>query len=151
MSQRVNRSIKDYLMKFNINGCVGVTLTMKKSSGGEKLDNIRCSRNLRHCLNRVNKNVYGKSFDRYGKRLRVLPVLESKKGRFHYHLLIEKPTSLPYEQFCKLMQDCWMKTKFGNRQVHFHQNINHGWSGYITKFQNVEDEPDWENLSGIAG
>jgi hypothetical protein len=57
-----------------------VTLTLKQghqldSGGWVKIDDYRCRQAFRHFMNLLNRAVYGAAFRRYGKRLRVLPVL----------------------------------------------------------------------------
>jgi len=63
-----------------------VTLTLKQarqpdSGGWVKIDDYRCRQAFRHFMNLLNKAVYGAAFRRYGKRLRVLPVLEKGEVR----------------------------------------------------------------------
>jgi hypothetical protein len=58
-----------------------VTLTLKqarKSDNGMwvKIDDYPCRQAFRHFTNLLNRAVFGAAFRRYGKRLRVLPVLE---------------------------------------------------------------------------
>jgi hypothetical protein len=61
-----------------------VTLTLKQalqpdSGGWVKIDDYRCRQAFRHFMNLLDRAVYGAAFRRYGKRLRVLPVLEMDK------------------------------------------------------------------------
>ena len=61
-----------------------VTLTLKQghqpdSGGWVKIDDYRCRQAFRHFMNLLNRAVYGAAFRRYGKRVRVLPVLEKAK------------------------------------------------------------------------
>ena len=63
-----------------------VTLTLKQghqpdSGGWVKIDDYRCRQAFRHFMNLLNRAVYGSAFRRYGKRLRVLPVLEKGEVR----------------------------------------------------------------------
>ena len=58
-----------------------VTLTLKQafhpdSGGWVRIDDYRCRQAFRHFINLLNRAVFGAAFRRYGKRLRVLPVLE---------------------------------------------------------------------------
>src|SRR6185437_12310991 len=88
-----------------------VTLTLKQarqpnSGGWVKIDDYRCRQAFRHFLNLLNRAVYGAAFRRYGKSLRVLPVLEkgevgacalrswdrSASGRWHIHCAMELPS-----------------------------------------------------------
>src|ERR1700751_5250685 len=63
-----------------------VTLTLKQARPSEKgawikIDDYPCRQAFRHFMNLLNRAVYGAAFRRYGKSLRVLPVLE--KGEVH--------------------------------------------------------------------
>jgi len=63
-----------------------VTLTLKQGhqadgTGWVKIDHYQCRQAFRHFMNLLNKAVYGSAFRRYGKRLRVLPVLEKGEVR----------------------------------------------------------------------
>src|SRR5208282_5946263 len=76
------------------------------SGGWVKIDDYRCREAFRHFMNLLNRAVYGAAFRRYGKRLRVLPVLEKGEvraralrswhggtsGRWHIHCAIELPS-----------------------------------------------------------
>ena len=58
-----------------------VTLTLKQARQSERgawvrIDDYPCRQAFRHFMNLLNRAVYGAAFRRYGKRLRVLPVLE---------------------------------------------------------------------------
>src|SRR3977135_637803 len=63
-----------------------VTLTLKQarqphSGGWVKIDDYRCRQAFRHFMNLLNRAVYGATFRRHGKRLRVLPVPEKGEVR----------------------------------------------------------------------
>ena len=63
-----------------------VTLTLKQARQSDngvwvKIDDYPCRRAFRHFMNLLNRSVYGTAFRRYGKRLRVLPVLEKGEVR----------------------------------------------------------------------
>ena len=63
-----------------------VTLTLKQAwqpdrGGWVKIDDYRCRQAFRHFMNLLNGAVYGAAFRRFGKRLRVLPVLEKGEVR----------------------------------------------------------------------
>ena len=90
-----------------------VTLTLKQghqphSGGWLKTDDYRCRHAFLHFMNLLNRAAYGSAFRRYGKRLRVLPVLEkgevrarglrlgargASTGRWHIHCAIELPAN----------------------------------------------------------
>ena len=146
-SKVVKTEIKKYLKDWDVRESVGVTLTLKQRVKSHSLDVITCSRNLKHFLNRLNTKVFGNGFKRFGKRLRVLPVIErSKTGRLHNHLTIQNPYPDNPNYFTHLIKTLWKKTKFGHRKVDVNPNINEGWNEYITKFNYKDDEVDWENF-----
>ena len=107
-----------------------VTLTLKQghqpdSGGWVKIDDYRCRQAFRHFMNLLNRAVYGAAFRRYGKRLRVLPVLEKgevparslrpcergKSGRWHIHCAIELPSHFDGIAPEKLIRECWAKAE----------------------------------------
>ena len=109
-----------------------VTLTLKQarqldSGGWVKIDDYRCRQAFRHFMNLLNKAVYGAAFRRYGKSLRVLPVLEKGEvrtralrsgdrgtsGRWHIHCAIELPSHFDGIDLEKLIRDCWTKSRMG--------------------------------------
>jgi hypothetical protein len=145
--------IQQHLRGYDLDGCLGVSLTLKQFAEGVKLDEIRASKNLRHFLNLLNSEVYGKRFKRFGKRLNVIPALErSSSGRLHYHLVLQKPQSRHVEiaqeadkAFLSLVENCWKRTPFGYEQIHIHDRIDHGWTDYISKNANTGDGIDWLN------
>ena len=148
MGVRLNKSIKEYAMDFDISNCFGVTLTMKQRVNNKSLDNISSSQNLRHFLNVLNKNCFGNAYKRFDKRLRVLPSLErSSDGRWHYHLILENPYPSNPIKFERMIESTWFKTSYGYRRIDIKHSINEGWCDYITKFDHRDNEIDWENVS----
>jgi hypothetical protein len=145
--------IRRWFRQYDLESCLGVSLTMKQFAEGVKLDDIRASKNLRHFLNFLNTEVYGKRFKRFGKKLNVIPALErSSSGRLHYHLVLQKPQSRHPEMaqeadkaFLALIQSCWKRTPFGYEQIHIHDRVDHGWTDYISKTANTGDGIDWQN------
>ena len=157
----MNYELKDAIRQFAIeekdicwSSCLSITLTMKQFCDGESLDEINASRNMRHFLSRLNKTVFGSSFQRFDLRVNVMPVQECTE-RIHYHLLIEIPTyrngtDVDRESFEMEMKECWQKTKFGYWETCIKRLDDADsllkWSNYITKFKNNDsDQLDWEN------
>lgn len=145
--------IQRYFRQYDLDGCLGVSLTLKQFALGVKLDEIRASKNLRHFLNLLNSEVFGKRFRRFGKRLNVIPSLErSSSGRLHYHLVLQKPVSRYPEmaqdadkEFLELIDNCWKRTDFGYEHTHIHHQIDSGWTDYISKTAHAGDGIDWQN------
>lgn len=128
---------------------------MKQWNNGISLDDKRSDRNFTHFMNRLEKRVFGSSGKRYGKRIKRFPTLERKNGRFHVHVLIEKPkfndgTILDQDTYIKLINDSWGETFFGYDQVHISEldDLNpRGWGEYITKIPDSEENRvDWINV-----
>jgi hypothetical protein len=98
-------------------------------------------------MNLLNKAVYGAAFRRYGKRLRVLPVLEKgevyatalrswergKSGRWHIHCAIELPSHLDAVVLEKLIRACWTKVELGHGRILVRDCEDAGWINYMLK------------------
>ena len=129
-----------------------VTLTLKQarqpdSGGWVKIDDYRCRQAFRHFMNLLNRAVYGAAFRRYGKRLRVLPVLEKGEvraralrswdrgtsGRWHIHCAIELPSHFDGIALENLICDCWAKVEWGYGRILVRDGANAGWINYMLK------------------
>ena len=129
-----------------------VTLTLKQgrqSDGGTwiKIDDYPCRQSFRHFMNLLNRAVYGAAFRRYGKRLRVLPVLEKGEvraralrssergasGRWHIHCAIELPSHFDAVALERLIRDCWAKIEWGYGRILVRDGANAGWIDYMLK------------------
>jgi len=89
--------------------------------------------NISQFLKRLNYACYKNAYRRYGKRLSVVSAVEggiiektriSNNGNpivYHYntgrhkhaHLILSRPTHIPYADFEKLIIDNWLETKWG--------------------------------------
>ena len=116
----------------------------------QSLDRQNCEQNFRHLINVLNVWTYGHAFRRYGKRLRVIPVIEGGNGeRFHYHALIDCADRRRYFEFTNLIADTWRSTDWGYDQVCIRVQADDGWISYMTKFKDKEDfadSIDWMNF-----
>ncbi len=129
-----------------------VTLTLKQAHRSEKsawvkIDDYSCRQAFRHFMNLVNRVVYGAAFRRFGKRLRVLPVLEKgeirasalrswergESGRWHIHCAVELPEHLDAVALEKLIRCCWAKVELGYGRILVRDGTNAGWIGYMLK------------------
>ena len=129
-----------------------VTLTLKQarqqdSRGWVKIDDYRCRQAFRHFMNLLNKAVFGAAFRRYGKSLRVLPVLEKGEvcaralrswsrgtsGRWHIHCAIELPSRIDAVGLENLIRVCWAKVEWGYGRIHVRDGANAGWISYMLK------------------
>jgi hypothetical protein len=129
-----------------------VTLTLKQTRQSDsgawvKIDVYRCRQAFRHFISLLNRAVYGASFRRYGKRLRVLPVLErgevhtralrsweqGTSGRWHIHCAIELPSHFDAVAFEKLIRSCWAKIGWSGGRILVRDGANGGWISYMLK------------------
>ena len=129
-----------------------VTLTLKQAHQSEKrawikIDDYSCRQAFQHLMNLLNRAVYGAAFRRFGKRLRVLPVLEKgevhasalsslergRSGRWHIHCAIELPAHLDAVALEKLIRRCWSKVELGYSRILVRDGTNAGWIGYMLK------------------
>ena len=151
-------TIRDWLSHHQWTNPFGVTLNLKQVLHTEtdwgrstiSLDEKHASQNLRHFLNRINREYLGNAARRFGKRLPVIPVLEGINGhRLHYHLLIDLPEKVGLEEAYPLFVTEWIQTQWGYGQVNIQQNVDDGWLDYITKLRDkidVSEAIDWMNL-----
>jgi hypothetical protein len=71
------------------------------------MDETQARSYFRHFTNMLNRAVFGNATRRYGKRLRLIAVLEKElNGPWHYHAAIEPPPHLSADQFESLVRDC---------------------------------------------
>ena len=138
---------------------VSVTFTMRQSIVSSdysfKLNPTNSSKNFKYFKNILNGKIFGNSYKRYGKELRMLVVLEnSVNNRLHYHTIIEKPDRLNVSQFDNLIRECWNKTLFGYSYIDIQHpssiSEEEGWVNYIMKRKTKEDfstSIDLENSS----
>lgn len=154
MDQNQKQDIREAARNFLFNAedwarPFAVTLTLKQAiyPPYRELTPDAASQNLRHFLNLINWDVFGKAFKRYGKRLKVVSVLETAPGkRLHYHLLLECPDDLDESLFCDVIRKRWSETRWGYREVDIRPAYEPlGWLNYITKQSNLADALDWEN------
>jgi hypothetical protein len=129
-----------------------VTLTLRQSRQSEsgawvKINDYRCRQAFRHFMNLLNRAVYGPAFRRYGKRLRVLPILEKgevraralcswergRSGRWHIHCAIELPSHFDAIALESLIHHCWGKVEWGYDRILVRGGANAGWINYMLK------------------
>ena len=115
---------------------------------------------FRHFKNLLNQKVFGNSYWRFKRQLKIIAVNEYGKNgdNLHYHCIIEIPKrikSIPQyklynESLCNsdllvwafegLIKDCWKKCIFANlsdEKIHLHKPTTNkessGWLNYIMK------------------
>jgi hypothetical protein len=153
VSRGAFESAKSHLFDTNSWGAFcDVTLTLKQarqseSGGWTKVDDYACRQAFRHFVNLLNRAIYGVAFRRYGKRLRVLAVLEKgelraralhslergRSGRWHIHCAIELAAHLDAVDLEKLIRDCWARVELGHGRILVRDGANAGWINYMLK------------------
>ncbi len=156
----LQNSIRQWIDIDHWNHPFGVTLTLKqlvwidndRGRHGVTLTPEDGSRNLRHFLNVLNKQVYGSSSRRFGKQLPVISVLEGGgTKRLHYHLVMDCPRDDLIEVFPSMVVQTWRKTVWGHDQTHI-TPCDKGWVSYITKLRDKPDfgsSIDWLNCHNL--
>ena len=98
-------------------------------------------------MNLLNRAVFGAAFRRYGKRLRVLPVLEKGEvraralrscergtsGRWHIHCAIELPSHFDAIALERLIRACWSTVEWACGRILVRDRANAGWIDYMLK------------------
>ena len=147
-AQAIQNSVRQWVDIDTWHHPFAVTLTLKQRIGGdggvsaasESLTPEIASRNLRHWLNVMNKQVYGSAAQRHGRRLPVFAVLEGSSGkRLHYHLIIDCPRDELTVAFPAMVVTTWRKTLWGYDQTVV-KPCDAGWLTYMTK---LRDKPDF--------
>lgn len=135
----------DYIKKVDTTGWLFITLTLKESNGGKRVDAIDASRSFRHFHNRLSQILLKSDYRKRGQKVKVIPVIECKNGRYHYHCAIENPTA--YDKvFMMTVRKCWSKSPLGLPNTHSVKISNDRWVGYVLKTQaNNYNTIDWEN------
>ena len=91
----------------------------------------------------LNRKIFKNAFDRYGKRLRVIPILENE-ARWHLHAAIEPPIHMSFEQFKAEIICCWHKTDWGYQDIVVNKDADERWMNYMLK---IWQKPDFEYWS----
>jgi hypothetical protein len=147
-------TLRSFLESIRFENAAAVTLTMKKRAGAKVADDINASANFRHFRNRLNHAILGSRAKRYGDRLKMVVVLEkSADYRLHYHCIIVRPYYCSLERLDAAIQEQWLKTDFGYRQIDIQDQPDMGWLDYILKQRQKRplfDSIDWTNCQLIA-
>jgi hypothetical protein len=136
------------------NNAIAVTLSLRQViwSNGLSIDLTpeRCSRNVRHFLNVLNRLVYGNATKRFGQAVSILPVIEhDETHRYHVHAAIDCPEHLTVEAFSAMIREAWYRTDWGYKYIHIDASADAGWVTYMTKRRQKTDyglSIDWVNF-----
>lgn len=137
-----------------------LTLNLKQGRRAElaggpwvRIDEFKCRQAFKHFMNILNREVYKNAYVKFGKRLRVISVLEKQKdGRWHFHVSIEPPSHLSELLFRTLIRDCWDRVHWAHGQDEIETSADQGWTNYMLKlrqkseFESFSDCIDWESL-----
>jgi hypothetical protein len=115
-----------------------LTLTIRQAffSEGRRVpaDQHQCTSAFRHFIKLLNLSIFGHAFQRFGRRLRVIPVLEKDAlGRFHFHAALEKPAHFSDKAFSEMLHRCWSPVHWAYRDLAVKFNSDDGWLHYILK------------------
>lgn len=148
-SLQLRSSIRDWVDIDSWANPFSATLTLKQVAGTDNGflarrvwgDELTASQNFHHFLNKLNRRLFGKAAQRYGKGVRVLPVLEGGNGkRLHYHAVIDCPRPDLHDLFPIIVATIWRDTQWGYSQIEVNPGADQGWLNYITK---LRDKPDF--------
>jgi hypothetical protein len=149
--KRAKQETHRYLAEsLNAGNTLAITLTQKQIVDRQRIDDIVSSQNVRHFLNFLNREVYGRQRNAKKQKINLFIVRETSfNDRHHLHLIVESPFHIPLEDFRAAILRCWMKTKFGyfNVKVEEVHDLSN-WTDYMLKQKtkgNWYDAIDWEN------
>jgi len=155
MKGKEKEDLIDYLDANPIPNSVSVTLTAKQCADGEILDQERLEENIKRFLKILNRQIFGNAHNRFGKRVRVMSVIEGGTffvPRLHAHLAIERPSRVPFFLFREQILDAWIKTRFGYR-INKVEPAYPGWIEYSLKEESkrngVLPAVDWTNTDTV--
>ena len=109
-----------------------------------------CTEEFRRFMQRLNRRVYGNANRRYGKRLRVVDVVEKDEGgRWHIHAVIELPSGMTKRQFREAINQCWLGWNARTMNVWAYQqnkikfDADAGWERYLLKLRQKAGHEAW--------
>ena len=146
------QSARSFFRDFNWTDPVAVTLTMKRGvcrHGTLIMANADdYSQNLHHFLNVLNKRVY-RGLARKGWVMSVASVRErGALDRVHYHLMIDRPPHLTFQQFACAIGSAWEATFWGHEKIDVSPDGGARWINYMTKLRtkdSYDEAIDWHN------
>ena len=144
---QVETALKEWIRKQDTHGYLWVTLTLKQTHDGQRTDHINAPFSFRCFHNRISQIVLKNDYRKKGKKIKVIPFLESKNGNIHYHCAIENPT--PHDKvFLQTIRHCWKKSPLGLPNTHAVQTRDDDWVDYALKHQpNNWNTLDIDNLT----
>ena len=156
---RLRATCFDWMLKHADQFTHAVTLTLKpyrivateRGDVHQVLTAIEAQSTFGLFLKRLNVSLFGNAAKRYGKSVKVIPMLEGHASRklLHYHCALGGfPADLCEKAITAKITSAWHLTAFGNEQVDIQLMQTVGWLTYAGKeigFGNA-DVVDWENV-----
>jgi hypothetical protein len=100
------------------------------------VDELTAKAAFKRYMNSLNRRIYRSAHRHYGKRLRVIPILEKSYGeRWHYHLAVEPPAFMTADQFTELATQLWLASDLGYGHGRADPDVDQSWLIYITKLR----------------
>ena len=147
--QTQKSAARDWLRGLSRNYPVALTLTLKqtvviKTPVGEykrRLVRDDCDKIAKRFIQKLNREVYGKAAERYGKSLKYLIVVEGERSNKNLHLHIaigSLPTHVKFNHVSKLISTA--KTHVAEIDEQYKVDItDSGWMEYISKELGTKD------------
>lgn len=109
----------------------------KDSNGCSRwVDESTAKKVMRDYANRLNRLIYKGAYRNYGKRLRIIPILEQNYDqRWHYHVSIEPPAHMTANEFCQVAMTLWERMPLGYGHGKYKIIADRGWLLYLSKFR----------------
>lgn len=160
--QKIQNEHFDWISKYEKHFTHFVTLTFHPQKI-RKLQNEISNRNIanrltllelqkksfRCFLNRLRKNLYGNSWQRFGEKILCIGILEGlhQDGKVHYHCLFGVEQSR-HEHFSKCVRESWKKSPLSGHQIDVQLYRHADLIGYITKQAKYinRESIDWDNV-----
>lgn len=154
----IRGDLREWFKDLELNRAFGLTFSLKqavrtkneKGRAYHRLDSTSGSRQIRYWLNRINTKVHGKKFRKYGKFVSIIPVFE-RQPRWHFHAMMWTPKAWHTGDYINCALECWSKTEFSHKEYKIVRSVDAGWTGYITKFRDANDDIDFANLELPTG
>jgi hypothetical protein len=120
---------------------IAFTFNLKQSistpAGGYIIvDEFTAKAAFKRYMRQLNRSVYGAAFRHYGKRLRVIPILErSANRRWHYHVAMEPPLHMNNSSLAELAMTLWHTSDFGYEHGDAALSADANWIFYMAKLR----------------
>lgn len=124
-----------------------VSLNFKEAIQGENGSPVHLSESLARrevelLCKRVDRAIYGRSVQRFNRRVRRIPFLEYGHDRgWHAHILVERPAHVVGVRFLQTVKNAWAESPWS---TNLHQRAaDDGASYYLTKDRSKAEFEAW--------